>query len=163
MPQIPDVETHFLPRNLHGGATIRTGRPGGARRGHVDPATSELPNRERLTIEKPEAQPMDQQASHLGRREFLAAAATSGVGMALEPAAAQEGAGRAAEKRGKLRVVLVGTGSRGSTNWGKSLKTDFGDVLEFVGLCDINRKRMATAREYIGVDCPSSWTRSSTR
>lgn len=36
---------------------------------------------------------MDKQASHLGRREFLAAAATGGVGMALEPAANQGAAG----------------------------------------------------------------------
>jgi predicted dehydrogenase len=97
---------------------------------------------------------MDKQASHLGRREFLAAAATSGVGLALEPAAGQEGAAKPPDKRGRLRVVLVGTGSRGSTNWGKSLRTDFGDAVEFVGLCDINRKRMAVASEYIGVECP---------
>ena len=97
---------------------------------------------------------MDKQASHLGRREFLAAAATGGVGMALEPAANQGAAGKPKGHSGRLRVVLVGTGERGSNNWGKSLQNNYGDVLEFVGLCDINRKRMAVAREYIGVNCP---------
>ena len=48
----------------------------------------------------------------------------------------------------------MGTGDRGSTNWGKILQSSYGDVLEFVGLCDINRKRMAVARDYIGVNCP---------
>ena len=47
-----------------------------------------------------------------------------------------------------------GPEGRGSTNWGKNLQSDYGDVVEFVGLCDINRKRMAVARDYIGVDCP---------
>jgi predicted dehydrogenase len=97
---------------------------------------------------------MDKQSSHLGRREFLAAAATSGVGLAFEPAAGQEAAAQLSGHSGRLRVALVGTGVRGSTNWGKSLKNDYGDVLEYVGLCDINRKRMAVARDFIGVDCP---------
>jgi predicted dehydrogenase len=97
---------------------------------------------------------MDKQSLHLGRREFLAAAATSGVGMTLEPGAGQEAAAKPKKKDARLRVVLVGTGGRGSTSWGKSLKSGFGDVLEFVGLCDINPKRMAVARDYIGVDCP---------
>jgi predicted dehydrogenase len=97
---------------------------------------------------------MDKHSSNLGRREFLAAAATSGVGITLDPAAGQEAASKAKGKDGRLRVVLVGTGGRGSTSWGRSLKSDFGDVLEFVGLCDINPKRMAVARDYIGVDCP---------
>jgi predicted dehydrogenase len=97
---------------------------------------------------------MDKPSSHLGRREFLAAAATSGVGLALEPAAGQEAAAKPKGKSGRLRVVLVGTGGRGSTAWGKNLQSNYGDVVEFVGLCDINRKRMAVARDYIGVDCP---------
>ena len=101
-----------------------------------------------------ERNPMDKQSSHLGRREFLAAAATTGVGLALEPAAGQEAAAKPKGNSGRLRVALVGTGGRGSTSWGKNLQSNYGDVLEFVGLCDINRKRMAVARDYIGVECP---------
>ena len=65
---------------------------------------------------------MDKQSSHLGRREFLAAAATSGVGLTLEPAAGQAAAAKPKGHSGRLRVVLVGTGGRGSTSWGKSLQ-----------------------------------------
>ena len=97
---------------------------------------------------------MDKQTAHLGRREFLAAAATSGVGLALEPAVAQTPAVKPKNNGDRLRVALVGTGSRGSITWGRDLKRDYDDVVEFVGLCDINRKRMAVARDFIGVDCP---------
>ena len=93
-------------------------------------------------------------SSQVGRREFLAAAATGGVGLALEPAAGQQAAAKPKGNSGRLRVVLVGTGVRGSTLWGKTLHHDYGDVVEFVGLCDINRKRLAVARDYMGVDCP---------
>ena len=44
---------------------------------------------------------MDKEASHLGRREFLAAAATTDVGMAL-PAAAQEAAAKAKGSSGNF-------------------------------------------------------------
>jgi len=97
---------------------------------------------------------MNKPSSHLGRREFLAAAATGGVGAALAPAAGQEAAAKPKGNSGRLRVVLVGTGGRGSITWGKSLRNDYSDMLEFVGLCDINRKRMAVAKEFIGADCP---------
>ena len=96
---------------------------------------------------------MEKQAAHLGRREFLAAAASTGVGLAMEPATG-EAAAQPQARSGRRRVVLVGTGSRGSITWGKGLKAAHGDVVEFVGLCDINRQRMAVARNYIGVDCP---------
>lgn len=55
----------------------------------------------------------------------------------------------------KLRVALVGTGIRGSTMWGKTVKDDYGDVVEFVGLSDINPKRLAFSKQYIGVTCPT--------
>ncbi|MGA3325690.1 MAG: Gfo/Idh/MocA family oxidoreductase [Terriglobia bacterium] len=96
---------------------------------------------------------MGRQSSSLGRREFLAAAATSSVGLGL-PAAGQEAAPKPKGNSGRRRVVLVGTGGRGSTNWGRNLVHNYSDVLEFVGLCDINRKRMAVARDFIGVSCP---------
>lgn len=55
----------------------------------------------------------------------------------------------------KLRIVLVGTGVRGSGFWGKRLVEQFSDILEFVGLCDINPGRLEYARRYIGVSCPT--------
>lgn len=54
----------------------------------------------------------------------------------------------------KLRVVLVGTGIRGITFWGKRLQEQYGEILEFVGLCDRNEGRLRYGREYIGTTCP---------
>lgn len=55
----------------------------------------------------------------------------------------------------KLKVVLVGTGVRGISFWGKRLVDQYGDILEFVGLCDINPGRLAFGKEYIGANCPT--------
>ncbi|MCB9287233.1 MAG: Gfo/Idh/MocA family oxidoreductase [Lewinellaceae bacterium] len=55
----------------------------------------------------------------------------------------------------KLRVALVGTGIRGTGFWGKRLKEGYSDILEFVGLSDINPGRLQFGKEYIGVDCPT--------
>src|SRR5690606_6190286 len=54
----------------------------------------------------------------------------------------------------KLRVVLVGTGVRGTSFWGKRLVEQYPEILEFVGLSDINPGRLAFAKEFMGVDCP---------
>jgi predicted dehydrogenase len=55
----------------------------------------------------------------------------------------------------KLRIVLVGTGIRGTSFWGKRLVDEYSDILEFVGLSDINLGRLEYAKKYIGVDCPT--------
>ncbi len=55
----------------------------------------------------------------------------------------------------KLKVTLVGTGIRGNSFWGKRLVDTYHEILEFVGLCDINPGRLAYAKEYIGVKCPT--------
>ena len=55
----------------------------------------------------------------------------------------------------KLKVALVGTGIRGSTFWGKRLVEQYGDMLEFVGLSDINSGRLEWVRQYMGVECPT--------
>lgn len=59
--------------------------------------------------------------------------------------------GFSAEK--KLKVVMVGTGVRGISFWGKRLVEQYPAKLEFVGLCDINPGRVAYAKKYMGVDC----------
>ncbi len=58
-------------------------------------------------------------------------------------------------KLAKKRIVLVGTGIRGINFWGKTVKERYGDITEFVGLCDANPGRVAYAKKYIGVDCPT--------
>ena len=53
----------------------------------------------------------------------------------------------------KMKVVLVGTGIRGTGMWGKNLVDNYSDYLEFVALCDINPGRLEYAKEYMGVNC----------
>ena len=55
----------------------------------------------------------------------------------------------------KLKVVLVGTGVRGTSFWGRRLVEQYPDILEFVGLSDINPGRLEYAKEYMKVDCPT--------
>lgn len=62
------------------------------------------------------------------------------------------GFGLAANK--KLKVALIGTGIRGVTFWGKRLVDEYSDVLEFVGLSDINEGRLKFAQKYMNVKCP---------
>lgn len=54
----------------------------------------------------------------------------------------------------KLKIALVGTGIRGITFWGKRLVDQYSDILEFVGLCDINPGRLAFGKKYTGANCP---------
>jgi hypothetical protein len=54
----------------------------------------------------------------------------------------------------KIKAVLVGTGVRGTGFWGRTLVRNFSDILEFVGLCDINPGRMEYAAKFMGVECP---------
>ena len=55
----------------------------------------------------------------------------------------------------RKRVAMVGTGHRGTGFWGKTVVDNYSDVVEFVGLCDINPGRMAFARSRMGVQCPT--------
>jgi predicted dehydrogenase len=79
----------------------------------------------------------------LTRRDFIAASAASAV-------LGSRGTFAGAPKR---RVALVGTGIRGTGFWGKFLNDNYSDVIEYVGLCDINPGRLQYAREYMAVDC----------
>jgi predicted dehydrogenase len=53
----------------------------------------------------------------------------------------------------KKRVALVGTGIRGSSTWGRTLIRRYGDILDMVGLCDINPIRMEYAKQYMKANC----------
>jgi predicted dehydrogenase len=85
------------------------------------------------------------------RRDFVKAVGTT-VGGALLSDAAQGGTGVMREPR---RYALVGTGDRGSSMWGRAVAERYGDLIHFVGLCDINPLRAAQARARIGVSCPA--------
>jgi len=56
-------------------------------------------------------------------------------------------------KKEKRRLALVGTGIRGTSFWGKRILDQYSDIIEFVGLCDINPGRLEFGKNYIGADC----------
>ena len=85
------------------------------------------------------------------RRTFLKSISMLTIGAALPLNSFAFGKG---DK--KLKIVLVGTGIRGNSFWGKRLVDKYSGILEFVGLCDINPGRLAYAKEYIGLNCPTS-------
>ena len=84
------------------------------------------------------------------RRTFLGYTAAAGASLMLHPFESF-----AIPPGKKLRMALVGTGARGSGFWGKALVKNFGEVLEFVGLSDINPGRLAFVKKDMGVSCPS--------
>ena len=73
------------------------------------------------------------------RREFVATTSAATVG-AL---AASSGIASAQTKK---RYAIVGTGVRGIGMWGRPIAQQYGDVAEFVGLCDINPLRVEVAK-----------------
>src|SRR6266481_423168 len=86
--------------------------------------------------------------SNITRRSFI-----SGGAALAATASSVVSATRAAERR--LRMALVGTGARGSFTWGQDVVEDYSDVVEIVGLCDINHKRVEAAKKLIGTTAPS--------
>jgi predicted dehydrogenase len=55
----------------------------------------------------------------------------------------------------RRRLAIVGTGHRGSGMWGKDVLAAYPDLVEYVGLCDVNPGRVETARRHMGVACPT--------
>ncbi len=55
----------------------------------------------------------------------------------------------------KKKLALVGTGVRGISFWGKTVREQFGDVAEFVGVADHNPGRLAYGKKFMGVSCPT--------
>ena len=84
------------------------------------------------------------------RRKFLGYTAAAGASLMLHPYASF------ANTTGKkLRLVMVGTGHRGSSLWGIGLLKSFGEVVEFVGLCDSNPGRLAYVKSAMKTECPT--------
>ncbi|GAA5225194.1 Gfo/Idh/MocA family protein [Membranihabitans marinus] len=83
----------------------------------------------------------------LNRRSFLEAVSMLAAGTMLTVPAQAFGLNR------KLRVVLVGTGVRGTSFWGKRLVDQYPNVLEFVGMADLNPGRLEYAKKYMNVNC----------
>lgn len=89
--------------------------------------------------------------SKLNRRQFVEKSSQALAFVSLVPSVGMAG-DKSANK--KIKVVLVGTGSRGSNSWGKELVGPYKDYVELVGLCDINTKRAEVAKEMIGIKAP---------
>src|SRR4029450_3962002 len=83
------------------------------------------------------------------RREFVKVAGSAALGASLFNVDAL------AQPPSKRRYAIVGTGDRASGMWGRDLVRRYPDLLEFVGLCDLNPKRALAARTFIGVSCPT--------
>jgi predicted dehydrogenase len=84
------------------------------------------------------------------RRDFLTTTGAAVAGsMLINPANASVMAAP------KIKVALVGTGVRGNDFWGRRILREYGDLIEFVGLCDINPGRVEFARTFIGANCPT--------
>jgi predicted dehydrogenase len=82
------------------------------------------------------------------RREFVTVAGGAAVA-SLVPGAAS------ASPPVRRRYAIVGTGVRAVGMWGRPLVQRYGDVLDFVGLCDVNPLRVEAAKKQIGVACPT--------
>ncbi len=85
------------------------------------------------------------------RRKFIANSSKVVAAATILPANVMANNSRSVVKQ-KMKVVLVGTGSRGSETWGKSLLDGFSEWVEMVGLCDINPKRVEYAKKYMGAE-----------
>ena len=86
------------------------------------------------------------------RRNFIKNSSVLASGIILSPDVLSAAKPFVAAKK---RIALVGTGHRGSGFWGKNIQDTYNDVIEFVGLCDINPGRVATAKSVMGVGCPT--------
>ena len=87
----------------------------------------------------------------MNRRTFLGTTGTLAAGTLLTSSYPSFGASHALSKK---RLAMVGTGSRGSSMWGRSVLADYKDHVDFVGLCDSNPGRLETVKKALGVSCP---------
>ena len=84
----------------------------------------------------------------VSRREFVTVATGAAVG-------AMVGGQGAAAQTAKRRYAIVGTGVRAIGMWGRPILRDYGDIVDLVGLCDINPLRVEVAKRQMGATCPT--------
>ncbi|MBK7932483.1 MAG: Gfo/Idh/MocA family oxidoreductase [Acidobacteria bacterium] len=87
---------------------------------------------------------------NIDRREFVKGGASVVAGAVL----AGTSLARVAPLE-RLRYAIIGTGHRATGMWGKDIAERYKDVVEFVGLCDINPLRVEAGKKLIGADCPT--------
>lgn len=88
--------------------------------------------------------------SSTSRRQFL-----TSLGMLAAGSVFPSSAFNFNLKNEKLKVALVGTGVRGISFWGRRLVEQYADLIEFVGLSDINPGRLEFGKNYMQVTCPT--------
>ncbi len=91
-----------------------------------------------------------QQHDGVTRREFVVSTTGAAVG-----ALVAGHAGVAAAPQAKRRYAIVGTGVRAIGMWGRPILRDYPDLVEMVGLCDINPLRVEVAKKQMGATCPT--------
>lgn len=95
----------------------------------------------------------------MNRRNFLSTASVAATGALLSSipgiSEAKNDKKNGAALPKKKRIALIGTGSRGTTMWGKTVIQNYSDLVEYVGLCDINPGRLEAAKQYMGATCPT--------
>ncbi len=84
------------------------------------------------------------------RRDFL----TTTAGVAAGASLISNPVGAAVTRQSKLKIAMVGTGVRGIGFWGKRVVDNYSDIVEFVGLSDINPGRLELAKKHMGINCP---------
>lgn len=96
------------------------------------------------------------------RRNFLSTTGAGLAGMALASPinsllSLSGDKGRKISGKGgnKVRVALVGTGSRGCATWGERLIHPYKKYVEMAGICDINHKRLEVAKKLIRTNAPA--------
>jgi predicted dehydrogenase len=92
----------------------------------------------------------EENKSGLTRRQFLSESTAT-----LAATAVASRSTLAAQASTRLKLAIVGTGSRGASAWGKPLVDSYSDIVEIVGLCDINGKRVMAAKALIGSEAPT--------
>jgi predicted dehydrogenase len=82
------------------------------------------------------------------RREFISTAGTAAAAAVVLPAFAA-----IPDDAAKKRIALVGTGIRALDMWSRDLVRSYPQLVEFVGLCDINPGRLAYFQKASGLSC----------
>jgi predicted dehydrogenase len=87
----------------------------------------------------------------VSRRDFVKTAGSA----ALASLVVDKSALSSTSTTAKRRYAIVGTGERAIGMWGQPLVEGYSDLIEFVGLCDINPKRVEVAKSMLKVSCPT--------
>jgi len=86
------------------------------------------------------------------RRDFIQQSSLATLGSVLATGTVLDSFGNPMAKK---RLAVVGTGHRGLGFWIKPVLKNYGNLVEYVGLCDINPGRAKYAAESAKLSCPT--------